>query len=422
MQTDTSRRAWRPILDGPLAERAQTAVHDIVNALPDPSAAEIADPLLASGTAGLALLCGYLARAGYDDEENASQFLEQAIQAVSTEQIGPSLYGGFAGIAWVTEHLQTQLMDQDDGDANEEIDEVLKDYLNQSSWQDDYDLIGGLVGMAVYALERLPRPAALECLERIVDRLSETAERTEYGVTWLTRPHLLPEWQRNECPNGYYNLGLAHGVPGVIALLGQLCAAGVVITKARPLLDGAVSWLLSQKLTGAERSTFSSWSGPSIERNDCRLAWCYGDAGVSAALLLAARCVNNSAWEDEALAIARRAATREPESAGVMDAGICHGAAGLAHIFNRLFHATGDESFRKAARYWFESTLALRRPGEGIAGFSAYRAPIDGQEEFWEDQVGILEGAAGIALALLAATTKVEPEWDRMLLVSVPVG
>jgi len=36
----------------------------------------------------------------------------------------------------------------------------------------------------------------------------------------------------------------------------------------------------------------------------------------------------------------------------------------------------------------------------------------------WIAMPGILEGAAGIALALLAATTPIEPEWDRMLLLS----
>jgi hypothetical protein len=32
----------------------------------------------------------------------------------------------------------------------------------------------------------------------------------------------------------------------------------------------------------------------------------------------------------------------------------------------------------------------------------------------------LLTGAAGIALALLAAVTPVEPAWDKVLLVSVP--
>jgi hypothetical protein len=56
----------------------------------------------------------------------------------------------------------------------------------------------------------------------------------------------------------------------------------------------------------------------------------------------------------------------------------------------------------------------MRRPGKGIAGFAAWG------HEGWRDEVGILEGAAGIALAFLAATQDVEPEWDRMLLVSMP--
>jgi hypothetical protein len=34
--------------------------------------------------------------------------------------------------------------------------------------------------------------------------------------------------------------------------------------------------------------------------------------------------------------------------------------------------------------------------------------------------MGLLEGFAGVGLALLAAATTVEPTWDRMLLASVP--
>jgi hypothetical protein len=83
-------------------------------------------------------------------------------------------------------------------------------------------------------------------------------------------------------------------------------------------------------------------------------------------------------WEREAIEIARRGAKREPETAGVKDAGVCHRAAGLGHIFNRVFQATGEGVFREAADYWFERTLAMRRPGQGIAGFSSYRPGIDG--------------------------------------------
>ena len=75
---------------------------------------------------------------------------------------------------------------------------------------------------------------------------------------------------------------------------------------------------------------------------------------------------------------------------------------------------------RDAARYWFEQTLALQQPRRGIAGFAAYRAAFAGQPAHWENETGILEGAAGVALALLAAVTPFEPSWDRMLLVAIP--
>ena len=37
-------------------------------------------------------------------------------------------------------------------------------------------------------------------------------------------------------------------------------------------------------------------------------------------------------------------------------------------------------------------------------------------ENPWEDDTTFLTGATGIALAFLAATSSVEPNWDRVLL------
>src|SRR5262249_17462663 len=106
-----------------------------------------------------------------------------------------------------------------------------------------------------------------------------------------------------------------------------------------------------------------------------------------------------------------------PEDAGVKDATLCHGAAGLGHIFNRLYQATSDETLGGAARFWFERTLALRRPGRGVGGFSAVAITESGRGKEVVD-AGRVTGGAGIALALLAATTSIEPEWDRILLLS----
>ena len=152
-----------------------------------------------------------------------------------------------------------------------------------------------------------------------------------------------------------------------------------------------------------------------------RQAWCYGDPGAAIALLAAARNVGEPVWEQAALDIALRAAVRPPQQAGVKDAGLCHGAVGLGHIFNRFYQATGHAQFATAARFWYEQTLAMRQPGQGIAGYLSWGPGTDGALA-WVEDLGILSGAAGIGLALLAATTPLTPAWDRMLLVDAKIG
>ena len=404
---------WQPLLEGAASEAAREGVRAILADLESWGREPSGDPSLAGGTAGLGVLHGYLAQAGLGPESEAvaRRCLRHATAAMAERPGSASLYSGLTGVGWAISHLRPRWPGRDGEDDLAEIDEVLLDHIDQSPWRGEFDLIEGLVGFGVYALERLPRPGATACLGRVVDRLAETAEPQGNGVTWWTDPAWVAPETRAEYPRGYYNAGLAHGIPGVIGLLGRVCAAGVARDKARSLLDGAVRWLLDQD--GPE--SFPYWVAPGAAGDTARLAWCYGDPGVAAALLGAARHVEEPAWESAALAIARRAAERPDEESGVKDAGLCHGSAGLAHLFNRMFQATGEPRLAEAARSWFEQTLAMRRPGRGIGGYEAWE-PGGARSA----DRGLLTGATGIALALLAATTDIEPLWDRMLLVSIP--
>jgi hypothetical protein len=404
---------WRRLLGGTASRAARESTRAILADLESWGREPSGDPSLAGGTTGLAVLHGYLAQAGLGPESGAvaRRCLRHAIAAMAERPRSASLYSGLAGVGWAIAHLRPRWPGRDDEDNLAEIDEVLLDHLDQSPWSGEYDLVEGLVGFGVYALERLPGPGATACLARVVDRLAETAEPRGNSVTWWTDPAWVAPEIRAEYPRGYYNAGLAHGVPGVIGLLGRVCAAGVSRDKARSLLDGAVCWLLDHDGPGS----FPYWVAPGAAGDTARLAWCYGDPGVAAALLGAARDVLEPAWESAALAIIRRAADRPQAEAGVDDASLCHGSAGLAHLFNRMYQATGEPRLAEAAVSWFERTLAMRRPGHGIGGYEA-REPGGARSA---DQ-GLLTGAAGIALALLAATTDIEPLWDRILLVSIP--
>jgi lantibiotic modifying enzyme len=416
-------RDWSPILEGAERERAIAVVTDIATALRDLENPWVEDTSMAGGQAGVALFYTYKALCDDSDEdaETALAYIEQALATATEDPRDPSLYGGLTGVAWVVQHLQDRLLDPEDvEEVCQLVDRMVLSLLETSPWQGEYDLISGLVGFGVYLLERLPDETAKSGLVRIVDHLEAMKETNDSGITWHTPPERLPTWQREIAPKGYYNLGLAHGIPGIIGLLGELQARGITVERARPLLEGAVSWLLDRKLPSDERSTFPGWAGPGLDRGSSRVAWCYGDLGLSAALLLAARRANNKEWEREAIDIARRSARRR-EDAGAVDAGLCHGAAGNAHIHNRLFQATGDDEFREAARYWFAQTLEMQKAdrSEGINGYLTLGGSGRGDEPSWHPDAGFLTGVAGVALALLAAAQPVAPCWDSVLLVSV---
>ena len=415
---------WLPILEGEEAARAAAAVTAVADAIGEaPLSSRGERSHLSGGEAGVALLFAYLdlARPGSGYGEIARQRLERAIDILCSTTHEPSLYSGFTGVSWVAEHLRDGLPEED---PNEDIDAALLEHLRHTPWSYHYDLTTGLVGYGVYALERLPRSSAAACLELIVERLAEVAQPRPEGLAWHTPYDLVPAPNQPWYPQGLDNLGVAHGTPGVIALLARICGCGVAEEQARSLLAGGMSWLLAQKLPAGEKSVFPYAVGRDFKIRPARTAWCYGDAGIAVALLAAGRSAGEPAWEREALALARTVARRSPEICGVEDAGLCHGAAGLGHVLNRLHQATGDPELLAAARAWFGRALGYWEPGRGIGGFLALTPPDDDFDALvWNEDPGFLSGSAGMALTLLAATSAVDPAWDRVLLTSpLPAG
>jgi hypothetical protein len=89
-----------------------------------------------------------------------------------------------------------------------------------------------------------------------------------------------------------------------------------------------------------ESALFAHCLEADVVPEPARPAWCYGDPGVAGALLVGARATGSAAWEDEALALGHGVAARPFEQTGIIDALLCHGASGVAHVLNQLYQPT----------------------------------------------------------------------------------
>lgn len=372
--------SWTPLLTGELAERARAKAREIAIAHAGTVKATQPDRVLF-----WAYTSAVFDEAFANDAYGAA--IDDLVLALRRGAPRLGLFGGLANAGWVLSHT----LDADDGaDALGAIDEALLGVLAVEPWRGAHDLIEGLAGFGVYFLERIDHGAgdrAREGLARVVMHLDRTATKTEHGATWHTPLSLLPPAFANDYPEGFYDCGIAHGVPGII---GVLARAAAHVDAAEPLALDARRWIEAQRANG--RFPGKLVGAGLAEHEEPRTAWCYGDPGVALGLWSANAAFGGAITDPLELALASM--RRDVKTARVVDSTVCHGAAGLGHMCNRFFHASGQSAFADEARTWYARAIDMPIP----------------------DEPAFLDGSAGVGLALLAAITSSEPAWDRLLL------
>src|SRR5690242_4094415 len=129
-----------------------------------------------------------------DPDDEAGKALSAAIGRIG-ERNEAGLYGGAARVAFAVGHLSAG----DDADtACEMIERSLMRFLAQPT--ESYDLISGVVGIAVPVLQRIADGKASATSEplatKILDHLERMAQPMPVGTAWHTPPSQLPAWQR----------------------------------------------------------------------------------------------------------------------------------------------------------------------------------------------------------------------------------
>ena len=396
-----------PLLEGADADKAAEAVSAI--------AADLArlelDPSLYYGQAGLALLHGYRARAGHGDSLDAAADALGAAAGMFAEECPPWLARGFSGVAFAIAHLADLV--ETEPDTLSDLDAAITNVVDRDPWTFPWELMVGLIGLGVYGLERAGTGAGRAIVERTSRHLAAIAERSAASASWRVRGGDYDAELLAANPDGFHCLGLPYGVLGAISFLAAARALGAAGDPS--LLTDSVAWLRALDRPDRPHRFPAYLAAGWDDEAEMSRGWCAGDLAVGTALVSAGLAADQGAWVAHGIEVAIQGA-KQGEIPG--DLSLCHGAIGHGHLLNRLAQATGSSELAELARLAYRRGLAARVPGTGIGGFTRIaRGPKSADPRF---APSLQLGATGVAIALVAATSAVPPDWDRAFLMALP--
>lgn len=440
---------WRSFLEGSLRDRAQEAALYVAGRMGDPeyvkAMAEVAikqstypshwlSTDLGAGDVGLALMHTYMDAClpGQGFDALADRYLRVAAEGTHQATLTfPGLFGGTAGLAF------TLMLASRGGIRYRKtltgLHESLCTQVLAVPWRrpeteggvssSDFDVIVGAAGVLAYLVSIEPPDQMIQrAVAHLLTYLLWLGEPGQPAgrERWYIPPHLLPnELHREAFPRGNFNCGLAHGIAGPLAALSLAWLAGYRTPGLRETIAFLANWVVEHRVT---REWGIDWPD-SIPPESAvaahewrrlpvtRAAWCYGAPGVARSLWLAGCALEDEelrTWGIEAI----ESTLRRPISLrGIPSPILCHGNAGLLQICLRFAHESESEVVQAQIPALVEQILDAFDPSSPFGFHNTDQGdPID--------QPGWLGGAAGVAMALLAATTDVIPAWDRILAIA----
>lgn len=378
---------------------------------------------LASGYLSSALLFAHLDRcyptAGWD--RVAHEHLSHAIEPLEQGQtVRLGLYQGIAGLGYVARYM----------DPNHEryrtliraVERGLLESLGRFSdvpspiKTNHYDLINGITGVLAFLVEDSPSALATSLQDQAIEFLISTTGRTAIdhrGGFFVDSGEMPFEEDRLLFPSGALDLGLAHGIAGVIAALAVATLNGSATSERLGAIERLCDIIWQCRIEGEGGANWPAKVGPAGPRQGSggRYSWCYRAPGVSRALALGGIATGSEVVASNAVDSFRFVASHGESGLRGLGPTLCHGLAGVLQIALRFWNDTHDELMASFAQ---ECCIALLEKFDRSSSL-CYRNEVAAGAI---DDPGLLTGAAGIALSLLSVTSPHAPAWDRVLLLA----
>jgi lantibiotic modifying enzyme len=343
------------------------------------------------GTAGIALMFELVRQTGDNTRDWAalSKIALMAGSAGITGSIG--LFDGISGLLFVAKYIRNTR----GGYARfiESLELILSGVINENALTKgldvNADLISGLSGSYV-AAAAFGRCAFAPLLE-------------EYVAAALHDMIACQSGGGQEPIDGVgFNLGVAHGLPGLI---------GSIIGSER-FADGIVS-ATNRLIELNSRPASMNWSATSRDTKETRSAWCYGAPGISAVLSEVALKSKMPALRTISAESARFSVQGNLAEKGIRDSGLCHGQSGVSLCLWVCGRNCADPGLEQLATDMMSTVARAFDPAHrfGYLQRNASRAYVD--------DASFLGGASGLVAAMLTVGDCVDPMWLRCLALGI---
>ncbi|MBB1385588.1 lanthionine synthetase C family protein [Pseudoalteromonas sp. SG45-5] len=367
---------------------------------------------LLSGLAGhlLFLYNAYKLDSRSIDEALFANYLDVLQEQLGTQSF--ELSNGLAGQAWLLEYLNQGDMDDYDPEFMSEVDTLFIHALShEGTWQGEVEMVLGLGGYTPYAAKRAKYSDQTQLFNQIVSGFASTATRLDNGqITWSQPAESVYRFYKDDKSAPEHNLGLAHGVPGIIAALLPALTIPSLKEQVRDLLLGSCDWLLAQQAT--EHTSHACFASHAGGKHNSRLGWCYGDLTIALTLARAGNALDKPSYVEKALEIALHASKRDAKSAFINDAGLCHGYFGLMTIYQLLHKAMPNSDLKQAMFIWLEYGLK-EFADKGMQSLYTF----NGIEKAHKEDFSFLMGYSGIGMMLISVLTD-DIDWADCLLMA----
>lgn len=278
-----------------------------------------------------------------------------------------------------------------------------------------YDIMYGLTGTANYLLNFKSESKVKNTLLRILRYLTDICKVGNNGIPKFVirteQSHLFSKEKNLKV--GYVNLGVAHGIPGILLVLCKSYESGICVQNQLEAIRYLSEYMFNSCIKNNDEIFWEAQKIVGIDNDKAvpsRDAWCYGTPGVAYSLLVASKILNDNEMCNLAIDSMKSSLKRLRE---VISPTFCHGLSGLCCLARKFYEYTNDNYFYEMNMKLLEHMLDLY---SDQYPFGFIDREIEKGQLVDKNEIGLLTGTSGVILTILSCYRPIKTKWDSIFL------